>query len=250
MEESLKETVLSANRKLYNMIAEDYEKIDGRRSAKLENWLKSTLIDISSRSGNERLLDLGSGSGLVTRCAKGIFNKCIALDLSENIIKANLRFSDAGIVADASYLPLRSETFNAVTCFAVLHHLCGFESLVSEVSRVLKPGGIFYTEHDMDKKFSEKFSLPLTIYRKLKNIKKRYYEIGGKEAYDLYSHAERQEKGIVSEEIIKLFEKKGFSVSFKFHWFGLSSLTDILFSKKPYPQGYAPLLSMTAAKLH
>ncbi len=248
MEEDSKEAVLDANRRFYNIIAGRYEKVDGRRCTKLEYWLKGTIRDIRGRSGGGYLLDIGSGSGLVTRCAEGIFNTRIALDVSENMLKANGRFFDAGIVADIDHLPFKSETFNAITCFAVLHHLYGFESLVSEASRVLKPGGVFYAEHDMDKKFGEKFSLPLAIYRKLKNAKRRYGKIGGKEAYDLYDRAEWQEEGVASGEIIKLFKEKGFSVSFKFHWFGLSSLMNIVFSKRSYPRGYAPLFSMQAVK--
>ncbi len=47
------------------------------------------------------------------------------------------------IAADARYLPFKAEVFDAVNSYSVLHHLSDedYESVVSEIGRVLRPGG-------------------------------------------------------------------------------------------------------------
>lgn len=45
--------------------------------------------------------------------------------------------------ADATHLPYDNESFDVVTSFLMLHHVVHWESAVNEVSRVLRPGGLF-----------------------------------------------------------------------------------------------------------
>jgi SAM-dependent methyltransferase len=45
--------------------------------------------------------------------------------------------------ASACALPYKNESFDAVYCFGVLHHIPEVEKAVSEIVRVLKPGGLF-----------------------------------------------------------------------------------------------------------
>jgi ubiquinone/menaquinone biosynthesis C-methylase UbiE len=49
-------------------------------------------------------------------------------------------------VANATYLPFRSGTLDAVFGFAFLHHVHDWRSALSEIVRVLKTGGIFFME--------------------------------------------------------------------------------------------------------
>lgn len=241
-------SVVDANRKFYDAVAGDYEKIDGRRSSSLEKWLRSNIGDIRKKCPGGKLLDLGAGSGLVTRLAEGVFDTRIALDVSHAIISANRAYFNRGVAADINRLPFRDKSFDAVTCFSVLHHLYDFEHLVPEVARVLRPGGIFYSDHDMDKKFSQKFYFPLSIYRKASDRKTKYHKACNVITPELYSLSEWQEEGIDSEKITTLFEKAGFKVEFSFHWFGLSAWSDTLFGDRRYPRGWAPLLSLKARK--
>lgn len=49
-------------------------------------------------------------------------------------------------IADAHYLPFKNETFEAVWIQAVLEHVISPEIVVKEIFRVLKDGGIVYSE--------------------------------------------------------------------------------------------------------
>lgn len=247
-EKITQQSVTGANRKFYDAIALDYERIDGRRNKQLESWLCSNLSNIRKRCSGGSLLDLGAGSGLITRCARSLFDLRVATDISLEILSVNRNSFDFGVVSDIGHLPFASQSFDAVTCFSVLHHLYSFESLVSEVSRILKPRGIFYSDHDMDKEFNRRFHALLWLYRKLCNSKSKYFKASNVITPALYNLTEWQEEGINSQDLLNLFKKQCFSVEPRFHWFGLAPLTDAVFVKKQYQHGWAPLFSLIAIK--
>jgi len=235
-----------ANRDFYEAVAERYEEIDGRRSSTLGEWLCRNLAAIRQRAPGGALLDIGTGSGFVTRCAEGVFVFRIGIDLSSRILVANRTAFDFGVTGDTDRLPFADNSFDVVTCFAVLHHLYAFENLVSEVARVLKAGGVFYSDHDLDWAFSKRFHVPLMLYRRLHNARSKYRKVSSVITPELYRLAEWQEDGIDSLGFIRLLEQAGFTVETNFHWFGLSRFTDRLFGKEPWTRGWAPLVSLVA----
>ena len=243
------QSVKKANIEFYDAVAGSYESIDGRRSPKLENWLKTTLVGLAELSPGTTLLDIGTGSGLVTRCAEGIYKTRIGVDISQKILEASRSSFDLGVCADIDRLPFKDNSFDAVTCFSVLHHMYDFKGLVAEVARITKPGGIFYTDHDMDINFSNKFGGLINIYRKTRNAASKYRKAANKITDELYKMSEWQENGIDSLYLTGLFEQAGFSTKQKFHWFGLNPVSDLIFGKINMRRGYAPLFSLVCTKL-
>ena len=240
--------VKEANRRLYDEVAECYEEIDGRRSSALKMWLRGNLSNIKEQVSGSCLLDIGSGSGLVTNCAKGLFSPRVGVDLSFEILKAHSHTFDLGVNADVDNLPFADNSFDVVTCFAVLHHLYDFEGLVAEVARILKPGGIFYSDHDMDQTFNRRFKIPLSFYRMIHNAKAKYVNAKKEITSDLYDLTEWQQNGVMIEHIIDLLTKKNFSIKVKYHWFGLNPITDFLFGGKEYGCGWGPIVSLEGVK--
>jgi ubiquinone/menaquinone biosynthesis C-methylase UbiE len=240
------QSVKAANRQFYDAVADRYEEIDGRRLPTLEAWLRKNLSGIRQRTPGGYLLDIGTGSGLVTRCAEGLFEARVGIDLSSRILAANRKAFDLGVTADVDGLPFADNSFDAITCFAVLHHLYTFEGLVSEAARVLRPGGIFYCDHDMDATFSKRFRLLLLFYRKFHNSRSKYRRASEEITQELYDMTEWQENGVDSLGFIRLLERAGFSVETKFHWFGLSPTLDKLRGTRSQGHGWAPLLSVVA----
>jgi SAM-dependent methyltransferase len=49
-------------------------------------------------------------------------------------------------VASVEQLPFQNASFDAVFDFGILHHIPAWQSAVSEIGRVLKPGGTFFFE--------------------------------------------------------------------------------------------------------
>jgi len=93
------------------------------------------------------ILDLGCGAGIdsaeFARNGASVVSvdfTRIAVESTRNLLK------EAGLPgrvrqADATSLPFKNDTFDCVYSFGVLHHIPDIEKAISEIKRVLKPGG-------------------------------------------------------------------------------------------------------------
>ncbi|MDV3123292.1 methyltransferase domain-containing protein [Mycobacterium sp. 21AC1] len=93
-------------------------------------------------------LDVGSGPGNVTAAlarAAGLDGIALGVDISEPMLARAVE-AEAGrqvgfLRADAQRLPFRDDSFDAVTSIAVLQLIPDAEAALSEMVRVLRPGG-------------------------------------------------------------------------------------------------------------
>jgi ubiquinone/menaquinone biosynthesis C-methylase UbiE len=87
------------------------------------------------------VLDAGCGTGIFADCFKGTYT---GVDISGEYIE-HARSSGRGtfVVADATALPFKDETFDLVFTLGVLHHLDAgnCERMLGEMWRVCKAGG-------------------------------------------------------------------------------------------------------------
>lgn len=97
----------------------------------------------------EDVLEIGPGFGATTSVLARRAGSLTIVELSENYCK-RLRQTlpdDVEIVqADATDMPFDGGRFSGVVCFTMLHHVPSHElqdRLLGEVSRVLRPGGVF-----------------------------------------------------------------------------------------------------------
>jgi ubiquinone/menaquinone biosynthesis C-methylase UbiE len=92
------------------------------------------------------ILDLGAGGGALLQRMPEVFrNRVVQLDISQNYM-AFLKASNPDakpLVADATVLPFKDNTFEAIISLSTLHTIPDAEKAISEVKRVLKPGGTF-----------------------------------------------------------------------------------------------------------
>lgn len=120
-----------------------------------------TILDVNSRprisaaleyalklGGNNRLLDIGCGTGVVLDTSATLFDFKAGIDLSMGMLKVCLGRHRNLVRADCDLLPFAAETFNVISCYSVMHHLPEVEPLLQEGFRLLKPGGIFYSDYD------------------------------------------------------------------------------------------------------
>ena len=101
-------------------------------------------------SGSERVLDVGSGAGHTAFAFAPFVEQCLGLDLTEAMVNVAKAFAkDHGIqnvdfmTGDAEHLPLPDESFDFATCRFAAHHFPSVKQAISEIERVLKPGGTF-----------------------------------------------------------------------------------------------------------
>ena len=94
----------------------------------------------------DRLLDVGCGTGAASRAAAAVAASVVGIDLSPEMIHQavdlaegieNVRFE----VADAEGLPFGDREFTAVLCSNSFHHYPDPLQAVREMARVLAPGG-------------------------------------------------------------------------------------------------------------
>lgn len=119
-------------------------------------------MDTLSWNGNETVLDVGCGSGLLLIAAAKRLNDGMAVgidiwreeDLSNNRPERTLRNASLEGIAervrveegDARRLPFGEAAFDVVVSLNVLHNIAGREErekALREIVRVLKPGGRF-----------------------------------------------------------------------------------------------------------
>jgi ubiquinone/menaquinone biosynthesis C-methylase UbiE len=104
-------------------------------------------LEMLALSGVERVLDVGCGPGNFTRTFASEVGDglVVGLDASRTMLARAAQETDAHNVAyvrgDASALPFRDASFDAVCCFAALYLIEQPMRAVSEIVRVLAPGG-------------------------------------------------------------------------------------------------------------
>jgi SAM-dependent methyltransferase len=90
----------------------------------------------------DAVLDLGAGAGRLSGYAfRGRVRRMVGVDLDPRVVANPLL--DAGLRADICRLPFRSGSFDAAFSIYVLEHVDDPAALVSEVFRVLRPGGVY-----------------------------------------------------------------------------------------------------------
>jgi ubiquinone/menaquinone biosynthesis C-methylase UbiE len=105
------------------------------------------LIDALEPAEGEKILDVGAGDGKkasrVLRASKGA--EVFAIDPNEKKIAAAKRNYPVLVssVAEAESLPFPDSYFDKVYATMSLHHFSNLDQALAEISRVLKPRGIF-----------------------------------------------------------------------------------------------------------
>lgn len=94
----------------------------------------------------ERILDIGCGTGRLTSeiAGRGRAFEVVGTDRSGTMLdEARSHFGSIAefVRADATRLPFRDATFDAVFSTATFHWIPDHETLFAEIHRVLKPGG-------------------------------------------------------------------------------------------------------------
>lgn len=97
-----------------------------------------------------KVLDLGCGSGLLSRWLKKKGFDVQGIDFSHNLIKIAQRENpDIDFaLADIASSPYETNAFDVIVSGLVLHHVQDLSPVFREVARILRPAGIFiFTMH-------------------------------------------------------------------------------------------------------
>jgi ubiquinone/menaquinone biosynthesis C-methylase UbiE len=229
--------ILAANLKIYELTAKDYDAEQPHFSPENKELFSSKLKMLSETAGNSVLVDLGCGTGFVTELSMPYFQQIYGVDISPNMLA--LVKTDSGkvkvIAAPTDSVPLEDGISNVVTSNSFLHHLFDYESTLREAYRLLKEGGVFYSEEDPNRLFwdgmkdlnpdSKEYSD--IVKREIDNVKLEEFEMSqfkdDKEMFETLAKSEYQKmiKGGMSMSLLNdLLLEIGFSkVKVEPYWY-------------------------------
>ena len=93
-------------------------------------------------------LEVGYGAGAVLSALAPNVKELHGIDLDAEPVAVTKSLAERGIAADlrkgdVTELPYQDGTFELVVCFSVFEHLHRYDRALTEVRRVLRPGGTF-----------------------------------------------------------------------------------------------------------
>lgn len=132
----------------YDAEADDYDRTRGGepRAAAAAGAIEELLPGAGGT-----VVDVACGTGIVTARLGGSGRTVVGIDRTEGMLLKCAKRLPGGVVrGDATGLPLRSASVDAVVLIWLLHLLPDAAPVIAEAARVLRPGGVLITTVDKD----------------------------------------------------------------------------------------------------
>ncbi|MCL7411392.1 MAG: class I SAM-dependent methyltransferase [Methanosarcinaceae archaeon] len=102
--------------------------------------MRRSLVAQAGINSGDRILDLATGTGYLSEILDGC--EIVGADISLHMVNQARKKTDAAFVlSDAHALPFASDSFDATVCSFALHEMGDPKIVISEMFRVVKPGG-------------------------------------------------------------------------------------------------------------
>jgi demethylmenaquinone methyltransferase/2-methoxy-6-polyprenyl-1,4-benzoquinol methylase len=138
-------------RRMFDRISGRYDLLNRIISFRLDTWWRKKAVSAVVKTGHERILDLGAGTGDLAFAASRSLRaqgRVVGLDFSFKMLqlaraKQQSRKSDKTdfLQANALMAPFRDDVFDGVMTGFVLRNVADLRVFFIEAFRVLKPGG-------------------------------------------------------------------------------------------------------------
>ena len=135
---------------VFDSVAPRYDLMNDLMSVGLHRLWKRFAVEASGARPGERVLDIAGGTGDLARLFSrrvGPQGEVVLTDINPGMLRIGRdRLLDAGILmpvvqCDAERLPFRADRFDCVSVAFGLRNMTRKEAALSEMRRVLKPGG-------------------------------------------------------------------------------------------------------------
>lgn len=137
---------------MFDNISGNYDNLNRVISFGIDQKWRKKLINMVKKTHPRFILDVATGTGdLAIAMADSDAEKIVGLDLSSGMLQVgknkisslNLEDRIEMVQADSENLPYSDDTFDAITVAFGVRNFEDLEKGLSEIFRVLKPGGIF-----------------------------------------------------------------------------------------------------------
>lgn len=107
-------------------------------------WIVSCIDEQSPKT----ILDLGCGGGFLSNALAKKGHRVTGVDISESSLNVAAKYDETKSVtylnADVHHLPFEDRSFDIICAMDLLEHIDHPEKLISEIQRILKPGGLVF----------------------------------------------------------------------------------------------------------
>ncbi len=225
--------ILNANIIYHSALAETYDKTQPTYRPENIRKVEKILTDLSEKTGNKKLVDLGCGTGFIINIAKKYFTEIVGVDITSKMLeKVDKEGGNVKLLnEDITKTSIESESADVCTAYGVLHHLENVEPFFEEAYRILKKKGILYTDLDPNSYYWEMIkSVELDNYSEYEIAKREVAAVENKndEIAENFKISEEvvelsefhKDKGFKAEELEKTLKKVGFeNITIKYHWY-------------------------------
>jgi len=155
----MRENAIDQNVHAHDIISDAYDDIHGEifnpvEQSRLRAQLTEAIGWITTLRDPRCALDYGCGSGNLTRHLLALGLRVVAADVSQEFLRiVSSRFAASGSLEtltingrDLSTVP--NESFDLTATYSVLHHVPDYLSVVGELARVTRRGGVIYLDHE------------------------------------------------------------------------------------------------------
>ncbi len=138
--------------KMFDTISREYDGLNRVISFGIDVKWRRNIVKIIDRSQPCSILDIATGTGDLAIClTKTTASKIVGLDISNGMLEVgrkkieNLQLQNTIelILGDSENIPFSNSSFDAITVAFGVRNFENLEKGLSEIFRVLKPGGIF-----------------------------------------------------------------------------------------------------------
>jgi demethylmenaquinone methyltransferase/2-methoxy-6-polyprenyl-1,4-benzoquinol methylase len=137
---------------MFDTISNEYDGLNRVISFGIDLKWRNKVVEIVGIQKPDSILDIATGTGdLAINLTKTNAKKIIGLDISEGMLnvgrkkidKKQLNHTIDMVVGDSENLPFDNDSFDAITVAFGVRNFETLEKGLTEILRVLKPGGIF-----------------------------------------------------------------------------------------------------------
>lgn len=138
--------------KMFDTISGNYDNLNRVISFGIDVKWRKKVLQLVSKTNPETVLDIATGTGdLAILMAQTRAKRIVGLDISEGMLEIgkakiqekNLSQTIEMVLGDSENIPFEDNFFDAITVAFGVRNFEHLEKGLSEILRVLKPGGIF-----------------------------------------------------------------------------------------------------------